>query len=99
MFCFKRKTAYEMRISAWSSDVCSSDLIGAGQPDFRICPRHAARPNIGGGARGGLFSARLPPARYLPPPFCGGSVFGRSAERRVGKECVSTCRSRGPPYH
>src|SRR3546814_4327892 len=28
-FCFKQKTAYEMRISDWSSDVCSSDLIGA----------------------------------------------------------------------
>src|SRR3546814_3602585 len=26
-FCFKQKTAYEMRISDWSSDVCSSDLI------------------------------------------------------------------------
>src|SRR3546814_3733736 len=28
-FFFKQKTAYEMRISDWSSDVCSSDLIGA----------------------------------------------------------------------
>src|SRR3546814_20163746 len=27
VFCFKQKTAYEMRISDWSSDVCSSDLI------------------------------------------------------------------------
>src|SRR3546814_4564082 len=27
-FCFKQKTAYEMRISDWSSDVCSSDLAG-----------------------------------------------------------------------
>src|SRR3546814_5011836 len=27
MFCFKQKTAYEMRISDWSSDVCSSDLL------------------------------------------------------------------------
>src|SRR3546814_15615451 len=26
--CFKQKTAYEMRISDWSSDVCSSDLLG-----------------------------------------------------------------------
>src|SRR3546814_830160 len=29
VFCFKQKTAYEMRISDWSSDVCSSDLIKA----------------------------------------------------------------------
>src|SRR3546814_9531204 len=27
MLCFKQKTAYEMRISDWSSDVCSSDLL------------------------------------------------------------------------
>src|SRR3546814_7334527 len=27
-FCFKQKTAYEVRISDWSSDVCSSDLLG-----------------------------------------------------------------------
>src|SRR3546814_3613003 len=30
VFCFKQKTAYEMRISDWSSDVCSSDLDGLG---------------------------------------------------------------------
>src|SRR3546814_10285090 len=30
-FCFKQKTAYEMRISDWSSDVCSSDLMAAQQ--------------------------------------------------------------------
>src|SRR3546814_4188393 len=30
-FCFKQKTAYEMRISDWSSDVCSSDLGDEGQ--------------------------------------------------------------------
>src|SRR3546814_19409136 len=29
----------------------------------------------------------------------GDSKIGRSEERRVGKECVSTCRSRGSPYH
>src|SRR3546814_7482567 len=29
VFCFKQKTAYEMRISDWSSDVCSSDLYGS----------------------------------------------------------------------
>src|SRR3546814_8539756 len=29
LFCFKQKTAYEMRISDWSSDVCSSDLTAS----------------------------------------------------------------------
>src|SRR3546814_5281890 len=33
-FFFKQKTAYEMRISDWSSDVCSSDLLGCGQRRF-----------------------------------------------------------------
>src|SRR3546814_8414599 len=34
IFFFKQKTAYEMRISDWSSDVCSSDLIAMGVPRF-----------------------------------------------------------------
>src|SRR3546814_20680721 len=34
MFFFKQKTAYEMRISDWSSDVCSSDLSAASPPPF-----------------------------------------------------------------
>src|SRR3546814_5830434 len=33
VFFFKQKTAYEMRISDWSSDVCSSDLRGRARPD------------------------------------------------------------------
>src|SRR3546814_17081754 len=37
-FCFKQKTAYEMRISDWSSDVCSSDLIWNSAP----CNRYQA---------------------------------------------------------
>src|SRR3546814_3772620 len=38
-FFFKQKTAYEMRISDWSSDVCSSDLPDTG--DFRLLSRKA----------------------------------------------------------
>src|SRR3546814_3790631 len=34
-FFFKQKTAYEMRISDWSSDVCSSDLVSGRDPDNR----------------------------------------------------------------
>src|SRR3546814_10499058 len=51
-FFFKQKTAYEMRISDWSSDVCSSDLIGRGRRNRRIFlglrapdPRPAAAVN------------------------------------------------------
>src|SRR3546814_1935818 len=75
-FFFKQKTAYEMRISDWSSDVCSSDLQLAVDELRRL---H-------------LVIARLVQA---------GAQIGlqRSEERRVGKECVSTCRSRWSPYH
>src|SRR3546814_4430992 len=44
-FFFKRKTAYEMRISDWSSDVCSSDLLQRfGQPGGRHCQRAQRQP-------------------------------------------------------
>src|SRR3546814_1901132 len=83
-FFFKQKTAYEMRISDWSSDVCSSDLKKMKQSCMPRRPRFGrhspALTTIRGGAR--LFG--------FP---------GRSEERRVGKECVSTCRSRWSPYH
>src|SRR3546814_5093351 len=42
LFFFKRKTAYEMRISDWSSDVCSSDLSG---PLSNSPERHSAAPS------------------------------------------------------
>src|SRR3546814_6360028 len=42
-FFFKQKTAYEMRISDWSSDVCSSDLIRLPVPEEQIGPCFNAR--------------------------------------------------------
>src|SRR3546814_9136600 len=43
-FFFKQKTAYEMRISDWSSDVCSSDLLGLKQCDqLRLHEREVVR--------------------------------------------------------
>src|SRR3546814_1175007 len=71
-FFFKQKTAYEMRISDWSSDVCSSDLWA---------------PNT--------WKSPTPLVREIGPCM----LATRSEERRVGKECVSTCRSRWSPYH
>src|SRR3546814_2622204 len=105
-FFFKQKTAYEMRISDWSSDVCSSDLHGdqgraqaavvaalqqgqqQGMQFARFLGREQAQ--LAGRDRGDADRAqRLLDAR--------GLAMGRSEERRAGKECVSTCRSRWPP--
>src|SRR3546814_8479267 len=81
-FFFKQKTAYEMRISDWSSDVCSSDLCLASWLTFNL----------------GHALAALPPQKRALHDYLAGTRV-RSDERRVGKECVSTCRSRWSPYH
>src|SRR3546814_2098969 len=95
VFFFKQKTAYELRISDWSSDVCSSDLgrvehVAVMDLDVEIleCGRAAA-----------------PTQQYADFASLRNEQAGRvatdkrSEERRVGKECVSTCRSRWSPYH
>src|SRR3546814_15205070 len=113
VFFFKQKTAYEMRISDWSSDVCSSDLgiadlLGDGDPDPHRRIIVAARPRQQHEAGHRRAPARLrrekiaacPYGRHrtsplLPPASHDRTLLGgRSGERRVGKECVSTCRSR-----
>src|SRR3546814_4819174 len=86
-FFFKQKTAYELRISDWSSDVCSSDLnvlfwMGVAQIAGILCIGPLDR----------LFNTRK-------GVVVAGALLTRSEERRVGKECVSTCRSRWSPYH
>src|SRR3546814_6114932 len=87
-FFFKQKTAYEMRISDWSSDVCSSDLLGRAHK-FREC--HDRRlPESQEEFRSLEAQIELRHLRY---------AVARSEERRVGKECVSTCRSRWSRYH
>src|SRR3546814_1472920 len=91
-FFFKQKTAYEMRISDWSSDVCSSDLrIVVGGRDPAVMGDVLVEPDLHGPVLGeGVHLPRLGLPRFHP---------ARSEERRVGKECVSTCRSRWSPYH
>src|SRR3546814_8307277 len=93
VFFFKQKTADEMRISDWSSDVCSSDL--ALQRPL-LCRRECnAQTVVDGDHAIARLSSRLADAVDLPALL--DQV--RSEERRVGKECVSTCRSRWSPYH
>src|SRR3546814_4804870 len=99
-FFFKQKTAYEMRISDWSSDVCSSDLAGAAPGLGRANPWLSA-PAVG--ADLGDCRACGIQRRHAVDCADRGRLSRardrRSEERRVGKECVSTCRSRWSPYH
>src|SRR3546814_8182633 len=97
-FFFKQKTAYEMRISDWSSDVCSSDLVRpAGRRSERLSfARRATGPLLVVAAWAIATSAGWIDPSILPSP---SGLVERSEERRVGKECVSTCRSRWSPYH
>src|SRR3546814_9149077 len=95
-FFFKQKTAYEMRISDWSSDVCSSDLthyISRSCRALRL-PLQALRMNFGLWPKSRHLSRWCKVEGHLDFARCE-----RSEERRVGKECVSTCRSRWSPYH
>src|SRR3546814_8858249 len=98
-FFFKQKTAYEMRISDWSSDVCSSDLTGDMQMKKAVIAAVLAMQAAGAlaAAPAGSVSAADPGAIAEVLEFAGYKA--RSEERRVGKECVSTCRSRWSPYH
>src|SRR3546814_10264492 len=116
-FFFKQKTAYEMRISDWSSDVCSSDLMAARihappvdpplnhRGSHRLAQLLGIQPARLGGAQG-LLAARLVVQDEAVHQMGGtGEAIeaarpeARSGERRVGNECVSTCRSRLSPYH
>src|SRR3546814_6579583 len=100
-FFFKQKTAYEMRISDWSSDVCSSDLVSV---PFRAYSRREPEPRAGGAPmefdrkHSSVHGTRAAAPVARPANQMTGRDK-RSEERRVGKECVSTCRSRWSPYH
>src|SRR3546814_11639898 len=112
-----------MRISDWSSDVCSSDLIVALDRAHRKTSQIIFAVRIHAGHFGRLAAdqratgdaAALGDARdnlfgdSIVQPS-GGEIIEeeqrlralndkRSEARRVGKECVSPCRSRWSPYH
>src|SRR3546814_5981264 len=88
-FFFKQKTAYEMRISDWSSDVCSSDLfVGDEDLNAQTITWLSGKANV----RKHRTTGERPLERFARDEQ-------RSEERRVGKECVSTCRSRWSTYN
>src|SRR3546814_20202304 len=111
-----------MRISDWSSDVCSSDLTlfaAVGGREQRVVladPDIDARIDLGPALThdnvaadhvltAEFFHAKATAGRIATIArgtacfFMGHDRCSRSEERRVGKECVSTCRSRWSQYH
>src|SRR3546814_11260522 len=125
VFFFKQKTAYEMRISDWSSDVCSSDLAAPAGHGWHDRATHEPRGLHPDEARcsamrrrsDAAFKGRRRPGRTASGMIgifqAGGSRLWvtdaaqigalsrqarRSEERRVGKECGSTGRTRWGPY-
>src|SRR3546814_12279623 len=99
-----------MRISDWSSDVCSSDLAMFGRQDEPAASRAfdigagLSEPigsvKIGGAlARRGLLRDATDQKNRLVHDETSKGQGKRSEERRVGKEWVSTCRYRWSPYH
>src|SRR3546814_11088554 len=118
-FFFKQKTAYEMRISDWSSDVCSSDLRGRQRQEDDGPVRAAAVERHPDQRKEEIeleFRADGPedrlrageaeqPQELLAVYAIDERRIGiaeeeeRSEERRVGKEWVSTSRSRWWPDH
>src|SRR3546814_18681352 len=137
--CFKQKTAYALRSSDWSSDVCSSDLqLVASYKQFQAvttvhqrlsqpaylqartvmschvavaiassylnsilaCGRYWHWINVFLGAVDNVHtSSCVQDFPVIPCVMHAQHDKNRSEERRVGKECVSTCRSRWSPYH
>src|SRR3546814_7713842 len=100
-FFFKQKTAYEMRISDWSSDVCSSDLDGGfSADDERLVSDLAAHAAVL------IEHSRLYEASHELSVLEERNRLARelhdalsSDARRVGQVCVSPCRSWWSPYH
>src|SRR3546814_10024535 len=105
-FFFKQKTAYEMRISDWSSDVCSSDLEidyeGDGDWEDGDNLSEPYKDLIRGGEYvQSSISQSLVYNTLDSNTLAREGIYAsiRSEERRVGKECVSTCSSRWSTYH
>src|SRR3546814_15449242 len=104
-----------MRISDWSSDVCSSDLLAVfpaiyihgSSSRHQFQSIHERQIHIQRDALRDGMAIKVTILDFLGIGIVVGDDLiveigvqhGRSEERRVGKECVSTCRSRWSPYH
>src|SRR3546814_17548583 len=98
-----------MRISDWSSDVCSSDLAAvpgnAAEGFFEQLATDRIVDHVYALTCSQFLQALLEAGIGVVDQLIGAGLFGnlklfsRSEERRVGKECVSTCRYRWSRYH
>src|SRR3546814_5314005 len=64
-FCFKQKTAYEMRISDWSSDVCSSDLEGQRPSRMDVIPAGPTRRRRSAEAKARIIASSFEPGANI----------------------------------
>src|SRR3546814_21150594 len=104
-----------MRISDWSSDVCSSDLHKPPREGFEVVIFHAVvgadndaelvpitfcrfQPGLAVN-RVAVRAIEMPPRPVARRAVALDLTKMRSEERRVGQECVRTCRSRWSPYY
>src|SRR3546814_10603978 len=89
-FFFKQKTAYEMRISDWSSDVCSSDLAGTLAPHRADDIAGLSRRGVGAFHEGEVAIFRRAAERREVPPISVGNRHRRHAvRRRPGPRCAA----------
>src|SRR3546814_15709931 len=110
-FVFKQNTAYEMRISDWSSDVCSSDLTQFARSLEEFVDFAGRKPQVvrlddeckAAATLNLQDGIGVVQAKGSAPSWTVGLDYQvsdrRSEERRVGKECVSTCGYGWSPDH
>src|SRR3546814_12513302 len=106
VFCFKQKTAYEMRISDWSSDVCASDLKSEMDAQKKTFVEGAVARGVPEDQAAAIFDQvekfagygfnKSHAAAYALVAYQTAYLKAnyRSEERRVGTEGVRTCRYR-----
>src|SRR3546814_1796856 len=92
-FFFKQKTAYEMRISDWSSDVCSSDLRDWAAEAFAGGPWPPARRHPSGGRSAAEMRRPATNFRQFPVGVC--PFPDRAAVKQIGR---ASCRERVCQY-
>src|SRR3546814_19708386 len=103
VLCFKQKTAYDVRISDWSSYVCSSDLrhrtINSTKRSNNFRAWGTIQPKLAKLQPQQVIAVRVLSVCWRRDNVVIEWLLDRSEARRVVTECVSPCRSRWSPCH